>query len=491
MKTLWLKTLIGLSFLASACHEKVPVNQDALKLHPKNSHYFLFRGKPTLLLTSAEHYGAVMNADFDFARYLETLEQTGFNYTRIFIGSYSETGSNNFGISNNTMDPKPGKWVTPWVKDSSLQKYDLTVWNPFFFDRLKAFISLASDKGIVVEVTLFTSFYVNNQWVSSPFYFANNTSALDSIPFGRANTLYNGKLMDFQEKYVRKIIQELNPFSNIFFEIQNEPWSDNPNLAGYKNESDNKTYPNDWQKRVEIANDVSLEWQKKIISIILDEEKRLPKKHLVAQNICNFGTPFHNPDPAVSIFNFHYAHPEAASENLDKQGAMALDETGFMPHNDFVYRRQAWKFILAGGAVYNNLDYSFVVGKEDGTHLIDALTPGWGGRDYRNQIKILKNFIESFDFILMKPDYSMLKEKKVADRMQILAQKGKQYAMYIHSGNMSVLSLEIPDGIYRVEWINPLSGAIVKAETVKTKNKTLVLSLPPYKEDIALRLIYN
>ena len=135
-----------------------------------------------------------------------------------------------------------------------------------------------------------------------------------------------------------KLLQELNPFDNIFFEIQNEPWSDNPNLAGYRNESDNKTYPNDWQKRVEIANDVSLEWQKKIISIILDEEKRLPKKHLVAQNICNFGTAFHNPDPAVSIFNFHYAHPEAASENLNKQGVMALDETGFMPHNDFLYR---------------------------------------------------------------------------------------------------------------------------------------------------------
>ena len=91
----------------------------------------------------------------------------------------------------------------------------------------------------------------------------------------------------------------------------------------------------------------------------------------------------------------------------------------------------------------------------------------------------------------MKPDYSMLKEKENADGMQIFAQKGKQYALYIYSDSTSELSLEIPDGIYRVEWINPLSGAIIKAETVVSKNTTLVLSLPPFKEDIALRLINN
>ena len=28
-----------------------------LALHPENPHYFLFRGKPTVLVTSGEHYG--------------------------------------------------------------------------------------------------------------------------------------------------------------------------------------------------------------------------------------------------------------------------------------------------------------------------------------------------------------------------------------------------------------------------------------------------
>jgi hypothetical protein len=37
-----------------------------ISLHPQNPHYFLFKGKPTILITSAEHYGAVLNADFDY-----------------------------------------------------------------------------------------------------------------------------------------------------------------------------------------------------------------------------------------------------------------------------------------------------------------------------------------------------------------------------------------------------------------------------------------
>ena len=34
-----------------------------LSLHPNNPHYFLWRGQPTVLITSAEHYGALVNLD--------------------------------------------------------------------------------------------------------------------------------------------------------------------------------------------------------------------------------------------------------------------------------------------------------------------------------------------------------------------------------------------------------------------------------------------
>lgn len=39
-----------------------------IQLHPDNPHYFLYKGQPTVLVTSAEHYGSVINTAFDFYR---------------------------------------------------------------------------------------------------------------------------------------------------------------------------------------------------------------------------------------------------------------------------------------------------------------------------------------------------------------------------------------------------------------------------------------
>src|SRR6187401_1202085 len=64
---------------------------DALRLHPDNPHYFLFRGKPTVLITSGEHYGAVLNQDFDYLTYLDTLKAEGMNLTRTVPGTSLES----------------------------------------------------------------------------------------------------------------------------------------------------------------------------------------------------------------------------------------------------------------------------------------------------------------------------------------------------------------------------------------------------------------
>ena len=45
-----------------------------LAIHPENPRYFVFRGKPEFLITSGEHYGAVLNLDFRFVPYLDELQ---------------------------------------------------------------------------------------------------------------------------------------------------------------------------------------------------------------------------------------------------------------------------------------------------------------------------------------------------------------------------------------------------------------------------------
>src|ERR1035437_7652016 len=63
---------------------------EPIKLHPANPHYFLFKGQPTVLITSAEHYGAVVNHEFDYEAYLDALKSYGLNYTRIYPGALFE-----------------------------------------------------------------------------------------------------------------------------------------------------------------------------------------------------------------------------------------------------------------------------------------------------------------------------------------------------------------------------------------------------------------
>ncbi len=72
---------------------------------------------------------------------------------------------------------------------------------------------------------------------------------------------------------------------------------------------------------------------------------------------------------------------------------------GFQGTGDRVYRRQAWEFLMAGGAVFSNLDYSFTPEHEDGSAGVEDPTPGGGGRELRRQLGLLKDFLGWFDLV--------------------------------------------------------------------------------------------
>src|SRR5438128_8160761 len=144
-----------------------------LALHPQNPHYFLFRGKPTVLITSGEHYGAVLNLDFDYAKYLDTLAEDGLNLTRTFSGAYVEPAGA-FNIASNTLAPSPGRFLCPWARSGTPgyanggNKFDLAKWDNAYFERLKDFVARAGERGIVVELNLFCPMYDESQGLLTP-----------------------------------------------------------------------------------------------------------------------------------------------------------------------------------------------------------------------------------------------------------------------------------------------------------------------------------
>ena len=57
---------------------------------------------------------------------------------------------------------------------------------------------------------------------------------------------------------------------------------------------------------------------------------------------------------------------------------------------------------MAGGALYNNLDYSFTVGHEDGTFAPPAETPGGGSAALCRQLRHLRAFFDEIPFWRMR-----------------------------------------------------------------------------------------
>ncbi|QDV38442.1 hypothetical protein [Tautonia plasticadhaerens] len=430
-----------------------------ISLHPENPHYFEFRGEPTILVTSGEHYGAVLNLDFDFLPYLDELQTRGFNQTRTFSGTYYEVPGS-FKIQHNTLAPKPERYQSPWVKAED-GRYDLDRFDPGYFDRLRAFVSAAGERGIVVEYVLFCPFYNDDLWAVNPMNARNNVNGVGDFDRTEAYTLDHPELLEKQLAFVRRAVRELREFDNVYFEVCNEPY-----FGG-----------------------VTGEWQDRIIAEIVEAESDLEHPHLIARNIANEKAEITDPNPAVSLFNFHYAAPEAALANLDLNKALGDDETGFDGNDDRPYRTEAWRFLLSGGALFGHLDYSFTPDHEDGSAPIETPTPGGGGPTFRGQLAFLKRFLESFDFLRMSPEKGFLSSVEpagMADELAAMAVPDlRAIALYAPEGPRLSLGLDLPALPYRFEWIDPRTGAVLASGEFEGGDG-VSLDAPEYDEDIAL-----
>ena len=455
---------------------------EPLRLHPQNPHYFLFRGKPAILVTSGEHYGAVVNLDFKYDTYLDTLAADGLNVTRLFVGSYLEKPGD-FGIRYNTLAPAPGRAIAPWARSTTDGfaggggKFDLDRWDADYFVRLKDFVAKADARGIIVEIVLFSNWY--GKGTMSPLHPSNNVNGLDPVAPDAVHTLANGTLLARQEALVRKVVAELNAADNVYFEIQNEPDATSPDTREIPAARDTKA-----PARVKVATAASLAWQARVAGWIRDEERRLPKRHLIAQGFANQGVVLTAVDPHVSIVNFHYALPESVTWNLGLKRPIAFDESGFAGPDDSLYRRQAWRFLMAGGAVFSGLDYSFAVGFEKGTAENDA--PGGGSAALRSQLGVLKRTLEATGLVAMRPDTGVVISAPAATTYA-LSQPGRQYLIYIEGPGKTDLTVKLPAGRYQATWSNTRTGRTEQQESVAGGAPRLLES-PAYVTDVVLKI---
>ena len=227
-----LLTVLGL--FTSTALNAAPLK--SIALHSKNPHYFIWRDEPTILITSGEHYGALLNLDFNYVRYFDELKTHGLNHTRAFSGVYREVTSS-FGITDNTLAPKPQRYVCPWARSDRPgyfdggNKFDLTQWDETYFKRLRDFMTQAQKRGIVVEMTLFCPMYKEEMWKACPMNEANNINGIGKCSRTEVYTLKHRDLLEAQLALTRKIVRELRDFDNLYYEVCNEPYFGGDGLA--------------------------------------------------------------------------------------------------------------------------------------------------------------------------------------------------------------------------------------------------------------------
>jgi len=488
---------------------KVHEMSGVLRIHPDNPKCFEFRGKPLVLLTATEHYGAVMNRPFRFERYLDDAAEKHMTLTRLFclfrelqhpVNPYS------------TCKPESPDYVAPYPRTGAGKaldgqpKFDLDRWNPEFFDRLHRFLALAEQREIMVEVVLLSNTYEPRIWELNPLHARNNINDLPQIEWIDYTTLRHPAVFQRQAALVRKIVEETNRYDNTLFEVCNEPGGGFPGIAGAP------------------SPDEVDQWQGTLAEVIRETEASCPKRHLIAGHEAFVYDPWdHKIDKTFSDFfvdvvNIHplpgvtyvgatydmgafmskqlrlralrdfclasYSANKPLNLDEDNVASQYKDREGWTIH-----RKRAWTALLSG-AHYDYIDFSIINYCETGTVASQAGIRSW--------MKHLATFMQSVDLVRARPLPGILCTQPPHTCESVLAVPGEDYAIYFaderelddpSAGNpiRGDLVVDVRRGVYRAAAYSPTAGLYSPWLSLPEASVLRVI-VPEFRDDIVIRL---
>ena len=453
-----------------------------IRKHPDNPHYFSYQGNPLVLITTDQHYGAVINLDFDYIPFLDRLHEYGMNLTRIYPGAYVEMKGQY--ARGNPLGPAPDRYILPWKRSAvsgantnlGINKYDLDTWDDEYFKRLKDYVRQAARRDIIVEVAFFNGMY-DDRWAAQPLYHANNVQGVGTCEFKQYTTLADKPLVDAQLKYVKKIASELLEFDNIIYDISDEP---------------------------EMQGQDSWAWNSAMLDALTSVDHY---KHVYGET-AHSATPDFTKDRRISWLPTEYISPMETTLDTNYRDAKPIIdvETSYYPswygHPVEETRAEGWYGMLGGlaGMIHLNAEFSTFNPSAKGTSTENKILP---------QKRVLMDFMRGLDFVKM----TRFTGFRVTDSGALargIAQPGKQYALYVFHGtrkwenwsqgptasrfNVAVdwfadtMSIELPRGAYSITWINPATGAVMASGSQQSSSGELILETPRYFTDIALKI---
>jgi hypothetical protein len=432
MKTLFIIVPILGAFLMNAC-TAASADKGPLRVLAANPRYFTDNSGKAIYLTGAHTWADLQDMDttdppkpFDFNAYLDFLEQHHHNFIRLWrweLPRWTSEGHVRF------CTPQPWLRSGPALDLDGKPQFDLTHFDPAYFKRLKDRVAAAQTKGIFVSIMLFEGYGLQfgaKAWPDHPFHPDNNINAIPgNVRDGNGLQIYelaNPAITAIQEAYVRKVIDTVNGFDNVLYEISNE------NHAA------------------------STDWQYHMIRFIKKYEAAKPKQHPVGMTFQYAGgknaTLFASPADWISPNpDGGYRDDPPASDGKK----VILSDTDHLWGEGGTHQ-WVWKSFLRGMNVLYMDRIVAVTGNPSG-EIPNA-------DDVRNAMGVTRKLADRIDLAHMTPHNTL------ASTGYCLANPGKEYLVYAPEGGRVTVDLSAAKGPLSVEWVQPIKGTITPGTAI-------------------------
>jgi hypothetical protein len=379
----------------------------------------------------------------------------------------------------------------PWLRSGKgkswdgLTKYDLTKFNPWYFDRLKEFAELCDRKGTILLFNFYMqhalletdAHYVDFPW--RPTNCIQDTGMPDRNP--AANIFYDvshATRRSLHGLYIRKCLDELGSYKNIILLISEEftgPasfvefWLDTIMLWEHQNHRD-----------VHIA----VSGCKNVIDAIL----AVPQYRDAASSI-DLRYWWYQPDGSLFAPTGGTQVPgryvtRGAAQTTPQQNYRQIKEyrlkhpsKGILQQME-ASRQQSWAFLMGGGSLL--IRYLSYPGQRDPRTYIGPadsviILPLY--KFIREYLADSLYYTQPLDVVFDHPEYNWC-----------LAWKNNLYLIYALKGGSFRLDLTEADGIFKARWLDPRTGKLQTADNGRIKAGRIVTFTAPNEDDWALWL---
>jgi hypothetical protein len=200
-----------------------------------NPRYFSDPSGRVVYLTGAHTWNNLVDMDsqfpphaFNFDAYLDFLKAHNHNLIRLWAWEVPRPNDEHDTPLRKVAAPQPWRRTGPGTDVTGLPKFDLTKFDPAYFERLRTRVEAARDRAIYVIVMLFEGWSVQFSpgRLSHPFYGANNINETQYLTDLRdIYTLRHPQITRLQERYVQAVLETVNDLDNVLYEIANEAGS--------------------------------------------------------------------------------------------------------------------------------------------------------------------------------------------------------------------------------------------------------------------------